>query len=227
MTTKVTSSVLANTSVSIGTYGGSTQHTVITVDQQGRVTYAANITPSIANTQITGLITSTQITSIANTQITGTITSSQLAAGVANTNLGFIPLGPTLTSSLVTTALGFTPYNSTNPSNYLTSSGTIDNAGTATNVTNALGKSQSYSNVTGSRSSGTTYTNSTSKPIWVWYCATSATGGAVTTAYVDSNLACRTEMDLYPRAFAGFIVPAGSTYSINCGGNLAYWLELR
>jgi hypothetical protein len=34
-------------------------------------------------------------------------------------------------------------------------------------------------------------------------------------------------MDLYPRAFAGFVVPIGSTYSINCGGNLAYWLELR
>jgi hypothetical protein len=90
-----------------------------------------------------------------------------------------------------------------------------------------LGKSQTYSNVTGSRASGTTYTNSTGKPIWVWYCATSATSGAITNAYVDNNLACRTEMDLYPRAFAGFIVPNGSTYYINCGGNLAYWLELR
>jgi hypothetical protein len=40
-------------------------------------------------------------------------------------------------------------------------------------------------------------------------------------------LACYTNMDLYPRAFAGFVVPIGSTYSINCGGNLAYWLELR
>jgi hypothetical protein len=73
----------------------------------------------------------------------------------------------------------------------------------------------------------TTYTNSTSKPIWVWYSADSATGGATTTAYVDSNLACKTIMDLYPRAFAGFIVPAGSTYYINCGGNINVWLELR
>jgi hypothetical protein len=99
--------------------------------------------------------------------------------------------------------------------------------GTATNATNILGNSQSYQNVTGSRSSGATYTNSTGKPIWVWYSATSATGGATTTAYVDGNLACYTSMDLYPRAFAGFVVPIGSTYSINCGGNLAYWLELR
>jgi len=100
-------------------------------------------------------------------------------------------------------------------------------AASATNATNILGNSQSYQNVTGSRSSGTTYTNSTGKPIWVWYSATSATSGATTTAYVDGNLACYTNMDLYPRAFAGFVVPIGSTYSINCGGNLAYWLELR
>lgn len=122
------------------------------------------------------------------------------------------------TGSQITSAIGSTAVtNATNATN----------ATTATNVTNGLGVGQTYQNVTGSRASGTTYTNSTSKPIWVWYSATSATGGATTTAYVDGNLACYTNMDLYPRAFAGFIVPSGSTYSINCGGNLAYWLELR
>jgi len=122
------------------------------------------------------------------------------------------------TGSQITSAIGSTAVtNATNATN----------ATTATNVTNGLGVGQTYQNVTGSRASGTTYTNSTSKPIWVWYSATSATGGATTTAYVDGNLACYTTMDLYPRAFAGFIVPSGSTYSINCGGNLAYWLELR
>ena len=78
MTTKVTSSTLANTAVTTGTYGGTTQHAVVTVDQQGRVTYAANATPSIANTQITG-----------------TITGTQLASGAANTNLGFTPYNST------------------------------------------------------------------------------------------------------------------------------------
>jgi len=100
-------------------------------------------------------------------------------------------------------------------------------AASATNATNILGNSQSYQNVTGSRSFGTTYTNSTGKPIWVWYSATSPVGGAVATCYVDGNLACYTNMDLYPRLFACFIVPIGSTYSINSNSNLAYWLELR
>ena len=81
MTTKITSSVLANTTVTSGTYGGSTQHSVVTVDAQGRITYAANATPSIANTQITGTITSTQIASITSTQVT--------------TALGFTPYNAT------------------------------------------------------------------------------------------------------------------------------------
>ena len=114
MTTKVTGSVLANTAVTAGTYGGSTQHAVVTVDAQGRLTLAANATPSIANSQITGVMTGSQLAatavtpatyggvsvipsftvdqqgrvtfaanatpSIANSQITGVMTGSQLAS---------------------------------------------------------------------------------------------------------------------------------------------------
>jgi hypothetical protein len=68
MTTKVKPSVLADTAVTAGTYGGSTQHTVFTVDEQGRLTYAANATPSIATSQLTGTISATQV---ANNQTYG------------------------------------------------------------------------------------------------------------------------------------------------------------
>lgn len=43
MTTKITASVLANTSVTPGTYGGTSYPTIV-VDGQGRITYAANST---------------------------------------------------------------------------------------------------------------------------------------------------------------------------------------
>jgi len=61
----MTASQLASTAVTPGTYGGSTQHAVVTVDQQGRITFAANATPSIANSQITGVITASQLASTA------------------------------------------------------------------------------------------------------------------------------------------------------------------
>lgn len=47
MTTKVKSSVLANTTVVAGTYGNSDAIPIITVDPQGRLTFATN--QSIAN----------------------------------------------------------------------------------------------------------------------------------------------------------------------------------
>jgi hypothetical protein len=43
MTTKVTSSVLANTAVTAGTYGGTANVAVITVGSDGRLTLAANV----------------------------------------------------------------------------------------------------------------------------------------------------------------------------------------
>ena len=97
MTTKVTSSVLANTAVVAGNYGGATVQTVIAVDAQGRITSASNVTSTVANTQITGLITAPQIASVANTQITGLITSGQIAT-VANTKITGLITAPQIGS---------------------------------------------------------------------------------------------------------------------------------
>jgi hypothetical protein len=51
MTTKITSRVLSDTTVTAGTYGSSTQYPSFVVDQQGRITLASN--NSLTSSQIT------------------------------------------------------------------------------------------------------------------------------------------------------------------------------
>lgn len=72
MTTKIRPSTLENTTVSAGTYGGTSTIPVVTIDAQGRATYAANATPSIATTLLSGTIGANQM---ANSQTFGISTS--------------------------------------------------------------------------------------------------------------------------------------------------------
>ena len=91
---------LPTSGVAAATYGNATNIPSITVDALGRITSASNvaISATVANTQITGLITSAQIASVANTQITGTITAAQLAStGVAATTYGNATNIPSIT----------------------------------------------------------------------------------------------------------------------------------
>ena len=91
---------LPTSGVAAATYGNATNIPSITVDALGRITSASNvaISASVANTQITGLITSGQIASVANTQITGTITAAQLAnTGVSATTYGGASSIPAIT----------------------------------------------------------------------------------------------------------------------------------
>jgi len=82
----VTAVKLANTAVTTGTYGGSSQIPVITVDQQGRLTSAANTSlVAVSNGQLS--ITSSSISVIpdAPASITPYKILGQIV-GVANTN---------------------------------------------------------------------------------------------------------------------------------------------
>ena len=101
MTTKVTASVLADTAVTPGTYGGTQTLKAFTVDAQGRITYAANITsgvitagtrgqgadiivPTIQYNALGQIVAATNTTiRTATTSVTGVV---QLADSVSNTS---------------------------------------------------------------------------------------------------------------------------------------------
>jgi len=141
MTTKVTGSVLANTAVTAGTYGGTTQHSVVTVDAQGRITFAANATPSIATSQLTGTISETQVSNTivygikTNTSaLQGTISETQVSNTIvygiktSNTNIQ----GVMTASQLANTAVTIGTYGGSNNIPVIT----VDQQGRLTSAAN-------------------------------------------------------------------------------------------
>ena len=86
-----------------------------------------------------------------------------------------------------------------------------------------LGEGQTWQNVKASRSSGTTYQNTTGKPIMVAIQA----DGDTREPQVSSDGV--TFVDLGDHNFAAnisFVVPAGHYYRLS-GGSIEYWAELR
>jgi hypothetical protein len=94
--------------------------------------------------------------------------------------------------------------------------------GNAATASNALGYNQTWQNVTGSRASGTTYTNSTGRPIMV----------AITAYNNSAPIYINGVQYLYTLGYAAsygtasFVVPAGATYSATLSSN-PLWSELR
>lgn len=105
---------------------------------------------------------------------------------------------------------------------------TVDAAGkvSATQGYNdVLGAGQTWQNVSGSRVIGTTYTNSTGKPIY-WSVRVGGTAG-VFTLTVAGVVAAWAYPSSTNDGTGGCIVPAGATYVLNGTGTISGWAELR
>lgn len=95
---------------------------------------------------------------------------------------------------------------------------------------------QAWSNLTGSRSLSSTYTNSTGRPITVMVSATSGSTGSLTMVPTVAGVAlpptiAHSEALGYVVSMT-IVVPDGATYSVGAGGSatpvtLSSWCELR
>jgi hypothetical protein len=104
--------------------------------------------------------------------------------------------------------------------------------GQALTAMSSLGYGQSWQNVTGSRLFGTTYYNTTAKPIQVGFHGTSAsTSWAFADPVVDGVTIAQSVAVLnQSRAYLSFIVPTNMGYSISNSGTamtIVKWSELR
>lgn len=174
-----------------------------------------------ANTNTTQIATTAFVLAAVGTS--GTM-SSQNANAVAITGgtISGVTVAGTFTGNLTGNTSGVHTGNVTGnvTGNTSGSSGSCTgNAVTATTAANAIGEGQSWQNVTGSRSAGTTYTNSTGKSIFVTlYTQGTAqlTIGGIIAAQSSINNAGN---------YVGAIVPNGATYSFS--GPTYLWAELR
>jgi len=96
----------------------------------------------------------------------------------------------------------------------------------------SLGDGQTWQALVGSRAIGTTYTNSTGKPIMVYIrCAISALGNVAVLTINGAviNVGGNASANGYGSTTTG-IVPPGQTYSVAAitgGGSISEWNELR
>jgi hypothetical protein len=92
-----------------------------------------------------------------------------------------------------------------------------------------IGVGQSWSNVTGSRSAGTTYTNSTGKPIQVAILSNQGTNTQFQFSINGTLVWNQFSSTIYgDNVSCNFIIPNGATYSLTVPyGTIQYWMELR
>lgn len=153
----------------------------------------------------------------------------------ANGTISLIKKDGTIIGTINATGLFNNTLTSTNTDQALTAAQGKALQDNKLEVTAAFAVGQTWTNVSGSRVAGTTYTNSTGKPIQVYAELTSASTGVVALeAYASVGGVVVDRDTLYSSSNTyklglSFVVPSGATYSINIVSNvtLTYVSELR
>lgn len=138
----------------------------------------------------------------------------------------------TINGSTGITTPGLTNSGSTSTAGLTLSSGSITYPNADTQAVGPFagpGSNQSWSNVTGSRSAGTTYTNSTGRPIQVAILSNQTTNSQFQ-FYINGTLVWNQfSSTIYgDNVSCNFTIPSSATYSLTVPyGAIQYWMELR
>jgi hypothetical protein len=97
--------------------------------------------------------------------------------------------------------------------------------GQALTAMSSLGYGQTWQNMTGSRAIGTTYYNTTGKPIFIAPDITSAGGSAALS--VNGTTVMAFNQSAGGHMVLQAIIPHGATYGISSGSSVNTWWELR
>ena len=236
--------------------------TVTSVTGTAPVVSSGGATPAIsmaaASTSTNGYLTSTDWNTFNGKQAAGSYVTSGGALGtpssgnlanctfpVLNQNTSGTAAGLSTTLAVTSGGTGTTSLTANNvllgngtsavqvvaPStsgNLLTSNGTT----WTSSGPNTLGYNQTWQDVTASRASGTTYTNSTGKPIQVNVAGECTSGSAILYLTVGGVVISGGQVQSLANLTAqvGAIIPPGATYvlSVNFGTvTPTYWAELR
>ena len=151
-----------------------------------------------------------------STDVTGTLP-------VANGGTG----ATTLTSAALLKGNGASAISAASAADIVTAIGSTA-VTLSTDSTNAIGYNQTWQDVKSSRASGTTYTNSTGKPIMVAVAAgPTSNNQSIGVTVGGVSLGSLTLTNGYTSGAFQFIVPNSTTYVVTINGTLNTWAELR
>jgi hypothetical protein len=157
--------------------------------------------------------------------------TSGISGTLPTANLPTIPVTKGGTNLTTLTANNLLVGNGTSSVSFIapsTSGNVLVSNGTSwtSSVFPTIGNSQSWTNVSSSRSVNVTYTNSSGKPIMV-FIGLQNSNSQFCTFFVDGNASNIVYGNSYSWAYFYSIVPNGSTYGTSNNGTVTYWYELR
>jgi hypothetical protein len=156
---------------------------------------------------------------------TGVISTTALSATADSNNVIY---STTARTNVPYRVVGYVESTQATAGTWATAPSTIQGyGGQALAAMSSLGYGQTWQNVSGSRASGTTYYNTTGKPIAV-YGVTGAVSAAQIVGVINGvTVATPASNAVSSNVSFSAIVPAGQSYSLTFTGGLGTWTELR